>query len=254
MHSENVVVVVRPLLLQTKLQNITSVQVYDSRDSQLDSSKSQQSRLWLSTDLWYLSEYLSISTATNFDRYRRHVVVDALTIRWECRKGWATGREQEKPATISVSGIGSDDALSRDNGIFDDRGGRMLTARSGPLGLGVPRTLGPAEGSDHLFLLPERALVMDSTHLRQDLAGLDFNLHLNLLHTAPRGNVWLCESLLCTRSTSGDDRTRVCRFLWFAKNLRGVSWSMKLVVDVARSFRRANCIGALPFQKAPGSR
>ncbi|XP_072746493.1 uncharacterized protein [Anoplolepis gracilipes] len=67
----------------------------------------------------------------------------------------------------------------------------MLTARSGPLGLGVPRTLGPAEGSDHLFLLPERALVMDSTHLRQDLAGLDFNLHLNLLHTAPRGNVWL---------------------------------------------------------------
>jgi hypothetical protein len=71
----------------------------------------------------------------------------------------------------------------------------MLTARSGPLGLGVPRTLGPAEGSDHLFLLPERALVMDSTHLRQDLAGLDFNLHLNLLHTAPRGNVWLCELL-----------------------------------------------------------
>ncbi|XP_018052380.1 PREDICTED: ensconsin isoform X3 [Atta colombica] len=67
----------------------------------------------------------------------------------------------------------------------------MLTARSGPLGLGVPRTLGPAEGSDHLFLLPERALGMDSTHLRQDLAGLDFNLHLNLLHTAPRGNVWL---------------------------------------------------------------
>ncbi|XP_076760653.1 uncharacterized protein LOC143429101 isoform X16 [Xylocopa sonorina] len=67
----------------------------------------------------------------------------------------------------------------------------MLTARSGPLGLGVPRTLGPAEGSDHLFLLPERALIMDSTHLRQDLAGLDFNLHLNLLRTAPRGNVWL---------------------------------------------------------------
>ncbi|XP_043484741.1 inner centromere protein-like isoform X9 [Leptopilina heterotoma] len=67
----------------------------------------------------------------------------------------------------------------------------MLTARSGPLGLGVPRTLGPAEGSDHLFLLPERALGMDTTHLRQDLAGLDFNLHLNLLHTAPKGNVWL---------------------------------------------------------------
>ncbi|XP_044015945.1 MAP7 domain-containing protein 2 isoform X6 [Aphidius gifuensis] len=68
----------------------------------------------------------------------------------------------------------------------------MLTARSGPLGVGrVPRTPGPVEGSDHLFLLPERALIMDTTHLRQDLAGLDFNLHLNLLHTAPRGNVWL---------------------------------------------------------------
>lgn len=71
---------------------------------------------------------------------------------------------------------------------------RMLTARSGPLGVGrLPRTLGPAEGSDHLFLLPERALVMDSTQLKQDLAGLDFNLHFNRLHTAPRGNVWLCE-------------------------------------------------------------
>lgn len=70
----------------------------------------------------------------------------------------------------------------------------MLTARSGPLGVGrVPRTPGPVEGSDHLFLLPERALIMDTTHLRQDLAGLDFNLHLNLLHTAPRGNVWLCK-------------------------------------------------------------
>lgn len=56
-----------------------------------------------------------------------------------------------------------------------------------------PRTLGPADGSDHLFLLPERALDMDSTHLRQDLEGLDFNLHLNLTHMAPRGNVWLCE-------------------------------------------------------------
>ncbi|KAH0545959.1 hypothetical protein KQX54_005037 [Cotesia glomerata] len=68
----------------------------------------------------------------------------------------------------------------------------MLTARSGPLGIGrLPRTLGPAEGSDHLFLLPERALVMDSAQLKQDLAGLDFNLHFNRLHTAPRGNVWL---------------------------------------------------------------
>lgn len=90
-----------------------------------------------------------------------------------------------------MSGIGSEDAPSGDNAFFDSCDDRMLTARSGPLGLGVPRTLGPAEGSDHLFLLPERALIMDSTHLRQDLAGLDFNLHLNLLHTAPRGNVWL---------------------------------------------------------------
>lgn len=96
---------------------------------------------------------------------------------------------------ISVSGVrrSQENAASRGDAILADPGDRMLTARSGPLGLGVPRTLGPAEGSDHLFLLPERALVMDSTHLRQDLAGLDFNLHLNLLHTAPRGNVWLCE-------------------------------------------------------------
>lgn len=96
---------------------------------------------------------------------------------------------------ISVSAVrrSQENATSREDTVLADPGGRMLTARSGPLGLGVPRTLGPAEGSDHLFLLPERALVMDSTHLRQDLAGLDFNLHLNLLHTAPRGNVWLCE-------------------------------------------------------------
>ncbi|KAF7408362.1 hypothetical protein HZH66_002899 [Vespula vulgaris] len=72
-----------------------------------------------------------------------------------------------------------------------ERLGRMLTARSGPLG--VPRSLGPLEGSDHLFLLPERALIMDSSRLRQDLAGLDFNLRFNILQTAPRGNVWLCE-------------------------------------------------------------
>lgn len=99
------------------------------------------------------------------------------------------------PSRISVSGIrqSQENATPRGDAAWADRGGRMLTARSGPLGLGVPRTLGPAEGSDHLFLLPERALIMDSTHLRQDLAGLDFNLHLNLLHTAPRGNVWLCE-------------------------------------------------------------
>ncbi|KAK0085870.1 hypothetical protein PV325_004310 [Microctonus aethiopoides] len=84
--------------------------------------------------------------------------------------------------------------LSRDKKIKRIDRAIMLTARSSPLGVGRgPRTLGPAEGSDHLFLLPERALIMDSTQLRQDLAGLDFNLHLNLLHTAPRGNVWLCE-------------------------------------------------------------
>lgn len=84
--------------------------------------------------------------------------------------------------------------LSRDKKIKRIDRAIMLTARSSSLGVGRgPRTLGPAEGSDHLFLLPERALIMDSTQLRQDLAGLDFNLHLNLLHTAPRGNVWLCE-------------------------------------------------------------
>jgi len=108
------------------------------------------------------------------------------------------------PSRISVSGIkrSQENATPRGDAVLADPGDRMLTARSGPLGLGVPRTLGPAEGSDHLFLLPERALVMDSTHLRQDLAGLDFNLHLNLLHTAPRGNVWLCELLTGVNSQS----------------------------------------------------
>lgn len=74
---------------------------------------------------------------------------------------------------------------------------------TGGLGVAVttPRTLGPADGSDHLFLLPERALGMDSTHLRQDLEGLDFNLHLNLMHMAPRGNVWLCESTFSQTSS-----------------------------------------------------
>ncbi|XP_067013631.2 ensconsin isoform X20 [Anabrus simplex] len=46
------------------------------------------------------------------------------------------------------------------------------------------------EALDQLFLLPERALGMDSTQLRQDLAGLDFS-NVKLLHTAPQGNVWL---------------------------------------------------------------
>jgi hypothetical protein len=50
---------------------------------------------------------------------------------------------------------------------------------------------GPQEGIDHLFLLPERVLGMDSAQLRQDLAGLDFSVQL--LQTAPQGNVWLCK-------------------------------------------------------------
>uniref|UniRef100_A0A1B6KAJ6 Ensconsin-like n=1 Tax=Graphocephala atropunctata TaxID=36148 RepID=A0A1B6KAJ6_9HEMI len=50
-------------------------------------------------------------------------------------------------------------------------------------------TPGPQEGIDHLFLLPERVLTMDSASLRQDLAGLDFSVHL--LQDGPRGNVWL---------------------------------------------------------------
>lgn len=145
----------------------------------------------------------------------------------------AVRKSRRSPSVSSVSGVrrsrenatahgGGDHGGGgdHDDAFLADPGDRMLTARSGPLGLGVPRTLGPAEGSDHLFLLPERALVMDSTHLRQDLAGLDFNLHLNLLHTAPRGNVWLCELL-----TDGWDRERVKRFfggfLEVLGNLRG---------------------------------
>lgn len=61
--------------------------------------------------------------------------------------------------------------------------GKMLTA--------ARSTAGPQEGIDHLFLLPERVLSMDSVQLRQDLAGLDFNVHL--LQGGPRGNVWLCK-------------------------------------------------------------
>ncbi|KYM79733.1 hypothetical protein ALC53_09845 [Atta colombica] len=133
--------------------------------------------------------------------------VPPVTNRSAVRKG------RGSPSWISVSGVrrSQENAALRGDAILADSDDRMLTARSGPLGLGVPRTLGPAEGSDHLFLLPERALGMDSTHLRQDLAGLDFNLHLNLLHTAPRGNVWLCELLngidLCDKrgSTVNED-------------------------------------------------
>ncbi|XP_049846479.1 ensconsin isoform X42 [Schistocerca gregaria] len=51
------------------------------------------------------------------------------------------------------------------------------------------RKPGPQEGIDHLFLLPERALTMDSGRLQQDLAGLDFSVRV--LHSAPQGNVWL---------------------------------------------------------------
>ncbi|XP_039288885.1 MAP7 domain-containing protein 1 isoform X8 [Nilaparvata lugens] len=50
---------------------------------------------------------------------------------------------------------------------------------------------GPQEGIDHLLLLPERVLSMDSTSLRQDLAGLHFSLHLLQRAPAPQGNVWL---------------------------------------------------------------
>ena len=54
----------------------------------------------------------------------------------------------------------------------------------------------PFEASDHLFLLPQRALGMDSSQLRQDLASLGIsNIQLNRLHEAPRGNFWLCESI-----------------------------------------------------------
>lgn len=50
---------------------------------------------------------------------------------------------------------------------------------------------GPQEGIDHLFLLPERVLGMDGAQLRKDLAALDFKVQL--LQSAPSGNVWLCE-------------------------------------------------------------
>ncbi|XP_031335500.1 histone-lysine N-methyltransferase, H3 lysine-79 specific isoform X4 [Photinus pyralis] len=53
-----------------------------------------------------------------------------------------------------------------------------------------PRELTPMEGLDHLFLLPERVLEMDTKNLQKDLAGLDFDARL--LHEAPMGNVWLC--------------------------------------------------------------
>ena len=102
-------------------------------------------------------------------------------------------RERRNSESSRVSNIGSKHASPCAGSIATFSETRMLTAYSRPHGLGMPRTLGPAEGSDHLFLLPKRALDMDSVHLRQDLAGLDFNLHLNLLHTAPKGNVWLCK-------------------------------------------------------------
>lgn len=55
---------------------------------------------------------------------------------------------------------------------------------------------GPQEGIDHLFLLPERVLGMDSVQLRKDLAALDFKVQL--LQSAPSGNVWLCKCILCS--------------------------------------------------------
>lgn len=50
---------------------------------------------------------------------------------------------------------------------------------------------GVLDDIDHLFLLPERALTMDSSRLQKDLAGLDFDPRL--MHAAPMGNVWLCK-------------------------------------------------------------
>ncbi|XP_073985678.1 uncharacterized protein isoform X41 [Rhodnius prolixus] len=48
---------------------------------------------------------------------------------------------------------------------------------------------GPQEGLDHLLLLPDCVLNMDSTQLKRDLAGLQFSLHL--LSGGPEGSVWL---------------------------------------------------------------
>lgn len=64
--------------------------------------------------------------------------------------------------------------------------------------LTTARRQGPQEGIDHLFLLPERVLGMDSVQLRQDLASLDFSLQLHresgpVLANAGKGNVWLCK-------------------------------------------------------------
>lgn len=50
---------------------------------------------------------------------------------------------------------------------------------------------GPQEGLDHLILLPDCVLSMDSAQLKRDLAGLQFRLHL--LSDGPHGSVWLCE-------------------------------------------------------------
>lgn len=45
--------------------------------------------------------------------------------------------------------------------------------------------------TDHMFLIPERALKMDISRLQEDLAGLDFDARL--LQVAPMGNVWICK-------------------------------------------------------------
>ncbi|XP_011502078.1 PREDICTED: uncharacterized protein LOC105365572 [Ceratosolen solmsi marchali] len=98
----------------------------------------------------------------------------------------------------------------------------MLTAQSVGT-MRAPAALGPVEGSDHLFLLPQRALGMDSTHLRQDLASLDFNLHLNLLHTAPKGNIWLSGTVPDENSQRGSSAhnrhslTKEQTMHWFAR-------------------------------------
>ncbi|KAI4503327.1 hypothetical protein M0802_001549 [Mischocyttarus mexicanus] len=107
------------------------------------------------------------------------------------------GREFKSEVEVEVDISRKSNSSNNNN---NKRLGKMLTARSASLG--VPRSLGPLEGSDHLFLLPERALIMDSSRLRQDLAGLDFNLRFNLLQTAPRGNVWLSPQLCSAQLSS----------------------------------------------------
>ncbi|KAL1138925.1 hypothetical protein AAG570_008987 [Ranatra chinensis] len=85
-------------------------------------------------------------------------------------------------------------SLFSSKGNSEGRWGSGRSRRCAPVRMlaAEPRTAGPQEGLDHLFLLPECVLSMDSGQLRRDLAGLDFRLHL-LTH-GPSGNVWLCKA------------------------------------------------------------